>query len=118
MSDILNKDKEFKNIKEHLAIKSMTNFTVSIGICAYNEEKNIGRLLDRLLKEKKLYTLKEIIVVASGCTDGTEGIVKQYTSKCEKINLIVERGRKGKEVCAFSFCYLELVIGKKIFQSF
>jgi len=40
---------------------------VSIGIMAYNEEANIGRLLEAVLNQKLIYGyLNEIIVVASG----------------------------------------------------
>jgi poly-beta-1,6-N-acetyl-D-glucosamine synthase len=59
---------------------------ISIGICAYNEEGNIGHLLKRLSK----YPF-EIIVVASGCTDSTIPIVKNFNVK-----LIEQREREGK----------------------
>ncbi len=44
----------------------------SVGITAYNEEANIGRLLQAIL-DQRLYEVEicEIIVVASGCTDRT-----------------------------------------------
>ncbi len=44
----------------------------SIGVTAYNEEENIGALLDALM-EQHLYQVEisEIIVVASACTDRT-----------------------------------------------
>ena len=51
---------------------------VSIGIMAYNEEKNIGNLLKTLLKQN-LSFVKEIIVVNSGSTDKTAKIVKKFT---------------------------------------
>jgi len=69
---------------------------ISIGITAYNEEKNISKLLDRLLKEKFSFILREIIVVASGCTDRTKDIVKEFTKINKKIILIVEKKRRGK----------------------
>jgi biofilm PGA synthesis N-glycosyltransferase PgaC len=74
----------------------MINF--SIGICAYNEEKNIGDLLGRLMNQKipKGFSLNEIVVVASGCTDGTESIVKEFSRKFRKIKLISEKKRTGK----------------------
>lgn len=49
-------------------------FNLSVGIMAYNEEANIGRLLGSVLGQRFTHGyLKEIIVVASGCTDRTEG---------------------------------------------
>ena len=68
----------------------------SIGICAYNEEGNIGRLLDRIIESENINDLKEIVVVASGCTDRTEDIVKEKIKKDGRIKLISEKERKGK----------------------
>lgn len=65
----------------------------TVGICAYNEESNIGKVLDRVI-EISDSNLKEIIVVASGCTDRTEEIVKG--KKDERIKLISEKERNGK----------------------
>ncbi|MGQ4893517.1 MAG: glycosyltransferase [Candidatus Njordarchaeia archaeon] len=70
---------------------------VSIGICAYNEEKNIGRLLRSLLKQKtRLVNIKEIIVVSSGSTDKTNEIVKEISKIDERVKLIVQEKRLGK----------------------
>ena len=42
-----------------------------VGIMAYNEEANIGHLLQALLVQKtEKVVIDEIVVVASGCTDG------------------------------------------------
>ncbi|OQX66196.1 MAG: hypothetical protein B5M55_00745 [Desulfococcus sp. 4484_242] len=70
---------------------------LSIGIMAYNEEEGIGRLLDALLKQKLVHAnLKEIIVVASGCTDRTEAVVRDFIKQDPRIHLIVQTRRKGK----------------------
>lgn len=70
---------------------------VSIGITAYNEEANIGRLLEALL-EQELATvaISEIIVVASGCTDRTHEIVESYSERDPRIRLLVQARREGK----------------------
>jgi len=67
-------------------------------ICAYNEEKGIGTLLENLLEQRLPPEIKdhEILVVASGCTDRTVPIVRDYMAKNTKIKLIVEEERRGK----------------------
>jgi len=69
-----------------------------IGICAYNEEANIGRLLQNLLTQRlaKGFRLNKIIVVASGCTDKTEEIVKECSETHSEVKLITEGERRGK----------------------
>jgi len=70
---------------------------VSIGIPAYNEEKNIVLLLSSLLKQKtKVVKIKEIIIVSSGSTDNTDKIVKSIVKKNKKIKLLVQKKRVGK----------------------
>lgn len=69
---------------------------VTIGIPANNEERNIGKLLEILCKEKFSFDLSKIIVVASGCTDRTEDIVKRFVKRNNKIKLISEKVRRGK----------------------
>ncbi len=70
---------------------------VSMGIMAYNEETNIGRLLNSIM-EQELFCgkLTEIIVVASGCTDNTEAIVKENSKRDSRISLLTQPTRKGK----------------------
>jgi len=71
--------------------------SVSIGVCAYNEEKNIGKLLNSLLNQKtERIKIEEIIVVSSGSTDRTNEIVKEFVEKHKKIKLIVQPKREGK----------------------
>jgi len=69
----------------------------SVGITAYNEEANIGRLLQAVI-DQRLYEVEisEIIVVASGCTDRTEEIVRSYMEKEPRIHLHVQEKREGK----------------------
>ena len=69
----------------------------SVGVTAYNEEANIGQLLDMLLRQH-LYDVEitEIIVVASGCTDNTVPIVQSYAAQHPMVRLIVQPQREGK----------------------
>ena len=68
----------------------------SIGICCYNEEANIAKLLDNLLTKQHLPRNAEILVVCSGSNDKTSTIVNQYCKLDKRITLIVEKDRKGK----------------------
>lgn len=77
----------------------MTDETIrcSIGITAYNEEANIGRLLQALLdQELTTVSITEIIVVASACTDRTVDIVREYMAGDERIHLHLQERREGK----------------------
>jgi biofilm PGA synthesis N-glycosyltransferase PgaC len=69
----------------------------SVGITAHNEEANIGQLLDAILKQKlKQVEIGEIIVVASGCTDRTTEIVREYAQRDTRIRLWEQLAREGK----------------------
>lgn len=69
----------------------------SMGIMAYNEEANIGRLLEAVVSQKlKEVALTEIVVVASGCTDNTEAIVLEWAKRDARIRLISQEKRAGK----------------------
>jgi len=69
----------------------------SVGVTAYNEEANIGHLLDALLNQHLFdVEIAEIIVVASGCTDNTVPIVERYMADTPTIKLIAQPKREGK----------------------
>jgi biofilm PGA synthesis N-glycosyltransferase PgaC len=69
----------------------------SVGITAYNEEANIGRLLQAMIDQRLTEVeITEIIVVASGCTDRTEEIVRDYMEKDPRIRVYVQEKREGK----------------------
>lgn len=69
----------------------------SVGIAAYNDEMNIGKLLSAMLaQELKTVEITEIIVVASGCTDRTVPIVQEFAAKDARVRLIVQEKREGK----------------------
>jgi cellulose synthase/poly-beta-1,6-N-acetylglucosamine synthase-like glycosyltransferase len=76
---------------------SQDTIKCSVGITAYNEEANIGRLLQAMI-DQRLYEVEiaEIIVVASGCTDRTEEIVREYMARDPRIQLHVQEEREGK----------------------
>ncbi|NOX63430.1 MAG: glycosyltransferase [Chloroflexi bacterium] len=69
----------------------------SVCITAYNEEANIGRLLEAMV-EQHLHEVEitEIVVVASACTDRTVPIVREWMEKDPRIRLIEQERREGK----------------------
>ena len=68
-----------------------------VGVMAYNEEANIGRLLEALLAQQtKTVNIEEIIVVASGCTDKTVDITKKFAKQDKRIRLLQQAKREGK----------------------
>jgi cellulose synthase/poly-beta-1,6-N-acetylglucosamine synthase-like glycosyltransferase len=71
---------------------------LSMIVCAYNEEKSIGPLLENLMQQDVPPEVfdREIIVVASGCTDSTEAVVREQAKTNRKITLICEPERSGK----------------------
>ena len=69
---------------------------LTIGVCAYNEEKNINAVLGDILNQKGLPQNVRVIVVASGCTDNTVSIVREITKANQEVKLIKEENRTGK----------------------
>jgi len=77
---------------------------VSVGIMAFNEEQNIGRLLKALLSQKlNQIKIKEIIVVSDGSTDKTNEIVRKFMKKNKIVKLITGNKRKGKALAINQF---------------
>ncbi|HEV8655448.1 MAG TPA: glycosyltransferase [Candidatus Limnocylindria bacterium] len=78
--------------------------SVAIGVMAHNEERNIGRLLARL-GAIEIADAREIriIVVASGCTDGTVAIARSAAERDARITVVVEPERRGKAVAINEF---------------
>jgi cellulose synthase/poly-beta-1,6-N-acetylglucosamine synthase-like glycosyltransferase len=68
-----------------------------MGIMAHDEEANIGRLLEAVTSERTdVAELTEIIVVASGCTDRTEDIVRAWADRDVRVRLVAQAQREGK----------------------
>ncbi len=69
----------------------------SVGVMAHDEEANIGRLLAALIGQRSAVTdIREVIVIASGCTDRTEAIVRVAAERDRRVLLLVEPRRRGK----------------------
>lgn len=79
--------------------------TVSVCVSAYNEEKNIGVLLESISGQRQgNHRLKSIIVVCDGCTDGTAKTVQFYVRLNKKIKLVDDRRRIGRAGRLSYFC--------------
>lgn len=77
-------------------MKENMEILVSIGICAYNEEKNIEYLLKSVLGQKLINVcIREIIVISDGSLDRTGEIVKNFRYD-DRIKLIELKERCGK----------------------
>lgn len=93
-------------------LEGMKPTSAAIGIMAYNEEANIGRLLDSILSQTASQQINRIVVVASGCTDDTCSIVTSYADRDPRITLVVEpdRGGKIRAINAFLSSALEPIL--------
>jgi cellulose synthase/poly-beta-1,6-N-acetylglucosamine synthase-like glycosyltransferase len=71
---------------------------VSIAVPAYNEDRNIGLLIDSLRAQRtRRAEIVEIVVIASGCTDRTADVVRERMQRRGvRVRLIQESERHGK----------------------
>ena len=70
---------------------------VTVGICAYNEERNIERCIRSVYSQRtRGFRIREIIVVSSGSTDRTDDIVRSLQHGRDEIRLIRQERREGK----------------------
>ena len=68
---------------------------VTAAVCAYNEAASIEQLLRKLLSRDSAF-FDELLVVSSGSTDGTDGIVRGMEAEFPGLRLISEPERRGK----------------------
>src|ERR1035437_9926602 len=70
---------------------------LSVGIPAYNEEQNIGYLINSILKQtQNAYVLEKIIVISDGSTDSTDLTVHEIVNNDKRVLLVADKKRKGK----------------------
>jgi cellulose synthase/poly-beta-1,6-N-acetylglucosamine synthase-like glycosyltransferase len=78
-------------------MKPVETIKCSVGITAHNEEANIAQILQAMLDQRLRHVeISQIIVVASGCTDRTIDIVREYEAIDPRIQLFVQEKREGK----------------------
>ncbi len=64
---------------------------------AYNEENNIGNILDSLIhQDTHTASIKSIIIVSSGSTDDTDVIVRKFEAQDNRVHLLTQPQRYGK----------------------
>ena len=69
----------------------------TVGVFAYNEAHNVRRTLHALLSQQlDQVELAEIIVIASGCTDGTVELAEEIANTYPIVTVDVEPTRSGK----------------------
>jgi glycosyltransferase involved in cell wall biosynthesis len=87
--------REFFGRKDGSMIDLYYKPTLTIGIPAFNEEENIGRLLsDLAIQKQENHRLEEILVISDGSDDNTPGVVE--AADCPKLRLIRHQERGGK----------------------
>lgn len=70
----------------------MSNKTVSVIVCAYNEEPSIGTVLDKL---RQLDFVDEIVCVDNGSTDNTASVITQCQLSDPRIKLVTVKVNRG-----------------------
>lgn len=77
-----------------------------MGICAYNEAQIIERSIRSVYSQKlSSVSVKEVLVVSSGSTDGTDDIVKGLQAEFPTLRLYRQEKREGKNSAIN--CYLD-----------
>lgn len=75
----------------------MKKLTITIGIPAYNEEKNISLLLRSIYEQKAVsYMTKKIVIVLDGCSDSTYDEINK--NKRSELHIINGKKRFGQQV--------------------
>lgn len=95
-----------EDIRKFGDFEKIKNNSLSVSICipAYNEAKNIGKLLDKLLSQRtRVIKINKIIVVSSASTDKTDEIVQKYSKENNHVFLIREKERLGKATAINTF---------------
>ena len=70
---------------------------VSIGVCAYNEERNIRACMESIRRQRSAaFPIEEILIVSSGSTDATDDIVRRFEEQDRRFRLVRQERREGK----------------------
>jgi glycosyltransferase involved in cell wall biosynthesis len=72
----------------------MSQKTLTLVIPAYNEEKTVQRVLDRIFEF--IPDIHEVIIIDDGSTDSTSAICRDYMLKEKRVKLVAHAGNQGK----------------------
>ena len=77
---------------------------VSVGIVAYNEEKNLPRILGDLIKQTFPHDQIEVVLVDSRSEDGTRDLMQKFSkeNKEEFLNIQVVDNPKRRQSCGWN----------------
>src|SRR5258708_1930824 len=71
--------------------------TVTIGIPVYNEEANIGTILDAILAQEETdFVMDKIFVISDESIDRTHEIVQSFIKRDKRLQLIINEKRNGQ----------------------
>jgi len=70
----------------------VNNKTISVVICAYNEERTVGAVLEKLHKHPYF---TEIVVVNNGSTDTTGAVIKKHMALDNRIRMVEVAKNQG-----------------------
>lgn len=89
-----------------MTVSETGRMDVAIGICAYNEAQNIERCIRSIYEQDtRDINVREVLVVSSGSTDGTDDIVRRLMGEFGNLRLIPQESREGKNSAIN--CYLD-----------
>lgn len=88
-------------MKERQSKTDLENtITVAVVIPAYNEESNLGPLLDDVFdQETRGLRLEKVLVISDGSNDRTEEVVRERRETERSLELLVNPRRVGKAEC-------------------
>jgi biofilm PGA synthesis N-glycosyltransferase PgaC len=90
-----NSEREMPYFVVDAPARTFPTISLIVGIAVSNEEQNIGNLLENLV-ESAPPAIETICVVSSGSTDKTDEIVRSFSERDARVQLITETERNGK----------------------
>ena len=91
------------NITSHnAAYQENTSPLLSVVVPVYNEEKNIGPVVNELLEALKGHEPHEILLVNDGSTDNSQEVLMELTNIVANFRTIQHRRKRGQSAAVYS----------------